>query len=192
MTRKTNLAVALLACLVFSGASIASIIDSEPNDSLGTASVISNPGGLFADAGVGLLDGSADYYSIDLLAGDFLTVNTAGIEDPSTLGLDPDTILALADSAGTIIEFDDDDGQSRGSNFTFSIPADDTYYIAVSSWSSTETGSVGDTLGVDNFNGTGESTGNYIMTLSVVPVPEPSSFALLGGLALAIFGIRRR
>jgi hypothetical protein len=186
----TRVAAVLLAS--FALTSYATIIESEPNNTLATADPLGRVGsGNFATVGTVSLAGvgDVDVFSIDLFGGEYVMANTAGIAG-SPIGLDPDTIIALVDSAGTIIEFDDDDSQSFGSNYTYLVPASGTYYVAVSGFGDSSGTPVGQTFGSTSFIGNHLETGPYILTVSVVPEPAALALASLGCLALGF--LRRR
>ena len=185
--RSIQFSVALLAACLVCQVTRAAIIELEPNDVLADATPIPRVGGNFADVGVARLGGSGgdvDVFSIDLFPGEFVLANTAGIEG-TPIGSSPDTIVALVDPSGTIIEYDDDDAQSFGSNFTFEIVTDGTYYIAVSGFGDSTSPQIGQMFGDTSFIGDHTERGNYILTVSVV-VPEPATLATV---LIALVGV---
>ena len=175
-----TLVLSALVVLAISSSAFSSIIETEPNDAMATADVISSPTSYpWSDVGVCSLGSSGsdiDYFKIWLE--DSSTVMTVVSTPLDVLFTDPDTLLGLFDSSGTLLVSNDDSGGTNGSTVMYNITSTGWYYIAV-------TGS-GDT----NFNGDyhGE-VGDYMLTVSVVP--EPATLALLG-LGGLIFLVRRR
>jgi len=193
---------ALAAPLVLALPASAAIVESEPNDTLATADLLDRTTILGADVGtLGFSSGSdVDVFRLDLLAGDFLTDNTAPIATPF---IEPDTEAFLTDASGVGLQSDDDEGEGLGSSFTFLVPADGTYYVAITGFLDI-VGSDGvgldlfDTsaptaLQLDGLDGAGDphgELGNYILTVSVVPIPEPTLGLAAAG--LAGLAVRRR
>jgi len=174
------IALSVVVVLVISGSAFSAIIETEPNDTMATADVISSPTSYpWSDVGICSLDSSGsdiDYFKIWLNDADtVMTVVTTPLTVPFT---SPDTLLGLFDSSGTLLVSNDDSGGTNGSTVMYDITTSDWYYIAV-------TGS-GDTnfAGIDH----GE-TGNYMLTVSVVPEPATLAMITLGGLLVLV---RRR
>lgn len=134
--------------------------------------------------------GDVDFYSVNLTAGDVLSVMTAPLDDlPFSFGF-PDTLIVFFDDQGNIL-FDDDEAGGPFSDFTgflgphdgqgsglhFLAPNTGTFYFAITAYDDQD--AVGDH---DDF-------GDYGLLVSRT-VPEPTSLALLvlGGLLL----VRRR
>lgn len=128
-----------------------------------------------------------DFYSIDLMAGDRLTVEV--ISDFVFFD-DIDSVLTIFDIDGTtaLVENDDTflDGNSinpgntmysfDSSIFNFEAAASGRYFVAVSTFQ-------------------GVSTGTYELLFAstlTVTIPEPSSFALVGLISSALIFRRRR
>lgn len=193
--RHKLLAASLVGALAFGGmASAAVITESEPNDSIATADPLAYDGVNFF-AGVGTIPLAAsgsdvDWFSITLNAGDFLTVNTAPI---SPAFLAPDTEIFLVDPLGVVVDQDDDDGQGLGSNYTYNALVGGTYHIAVTGFLDVAGSLVGSGPaaidGLDDVGAPHGDVGNYILTVSVVPVPEPT---MLGLASLGLMGLAAR
>jgi hypothetical protein len=154
------------------------LIDPPPPDlpPLGGSSVeddgaipLANPTGLVADTpllftGVigdgpfGATSGDFDHYALGTIeAGQAITVDTesAGLDVPV------DTAVALYDSTGALLAFNDDDGASFDSFIEIEAPATDDYFVAVLGFGTFQT---------DPFDsGSGEGafvTGDYQLILS--------------------------
>jgi len=153
------------------------IIEVEPNNVFAQATPITRNPAPWADVGVMSLTaggGDVDFFSIELFAGEFLTVITTPIEDPYT---DPDTILALFDNNQNELAFNDDAGSGFGSAIRWQATYTGVHYIAVSGF------------GDDDFVGDHNEDGAYILTVSTVP--EPATLLAVGA-GLAALAARRR
>ncbi|SDR40194.1 M10 family metallopeptidase C-terminal domain-containing protein [Pseudovibrio sp. Tun.PSC04-5.I4] len=73
--------------------------------------------------------GDRDAVAVDLVAGQEYTISLAGV---GYYGV-RDTVLALYDSNGNQIAFDDDSGEGRSSEITFTATSSGKYFIGVSS-----------------------------------------------------------
>jgi subtilisin-like proprotein convertase family protein len=116
----------------------------EPNDSLATAQPLNtNPIRVRADsykfpvpAG-----GDVDIYSFFANAGDHVFANTmTSFSSGST-----DTVLDVLDSAGTLLETDDEDGGFSGSSSNIAgllLPTTGRYYVRVSPFATTQAGTI--------------------------------------------------
>jgi len=167
----TVAACALLAV----GSANASITESEPNDSIGTADVITRGASPWADTGVmsfGAGGGDLDFFAIDLLDDEVLTVITTPL-DPKFDS--PDTMLGIFDAGGTLLDFNDD-ANGLGSALRFSVPSAGTYYIGVTGFPDFD------------FLGDHDQTGRYQLTVAIVPAP--AGMAMLG--AAGLIARRRR
>ncbi len=147
----------------------ATLIESEPNNTIPTANPIIVGIKPWANVGVMPLSsvGDVDVFSISLLKDDLLTVVATPVHPMFT---NPNTLLGLFDSGGGLLALDDDSalgGIATGSTIRFFVPADATYYLAV-----TGAGDVG-------FTGQHSEPGPYILAVSVEPIPEPASALLL-------------
>lgn len=197
-SRNTWLAAVLAVAGLAPAASAALIFDTEPNNTLATASAIVRVRGLqFADVGVASLGGAGgdvDVFSIPLALGEVITIITTPLAVPD---FDiPDTELAFASPAGIILDQNDDAGGEnpvgdlgRGSAIRFQAPVTGTYFIGVTGFDdiNADSGAIGQPFAA-HVNGSHTQSGSYALTVSVVP--EPASLAVLGGLAL--LGLRRR
>ncbi len=169
-----TLIVAALATL--SAAANAIIVETEPNNSIATADVIT-PGVIpYSDTGdIRLTAGDVDYFSLGLPSSVALSVIATPLAGSFTI---PDTYLGLFDAQGNVLALNDDAGPGTGSLLMYEITAPGTYYIGVTG------------TGDDLWQGNHTQAGNYQLTVSVSPVPEPASMAALGLGALGL--IRRR
>ena len=95
------------------------------------------------------IGGDVDYYRFTLKAGTTLTAEIVGG------GFD--TVLGLFDSAGVLIEADDDDGVGLFSKIVRPITTDGVYYIAISAFADFD------------FDGDGGSGGRYVIDLKANP-----------------------
>ncbi|MFN8139068.1 MAG: PEP-CTERM sorting domain-containing protein [Fimbriimonadales bacterium] len=169
--------IAILAGLAACAAANAVITESESNNTIGTANLISRGASPWADVGVINLaagGGDVDFFGIDLLAGEYLTVITYPIADDSENA--PDTMLTLRDSTGFELDFNDD-ANGFGSAIRYHIADTGRYYIGITGF--------GDT----GFGGAHGEEGDYILTVSVVP--EPATMLALGA-GLAALAARKR
>jgi hypothetical protein len=76
-----------------------------------------------------------DIWRIHLSAGDTLTITT-----DTESGLEPDTIVALFDNRGRLIDFNDDNGFTFESFLQFEAARSGNYFVAVSQYPSFPTG----------------------------------------------------
>jgi len=128
--------------------------------------------------------GDVDFFSVTLKAGQVLSAETAALDDPNFTT--PDTMLAVFDTDGSTILVDNDDAGSHdpnngqfsdfSSSLRFVAPADGTYFLAATGF------------GDDDFVGSHSESGEYGLTVSVVP--EPSSMLLIA--AGGLLSLRRR
>ena len=138
--------------------------------------------------------GDLDYYRIDLVAGEVLTLMTAPLGNLSDDFDAPDTLITVFDGAGDFL-FDDDDAGGDFSDFAPNIgfsseafgsamhlyaEADATYFIAIS-------GFVPDGVSFDQHS----ESGDYAVVASRFLVPAPGA-SVVFGFACSLMLRRRR
>ncbi|MCS6949425.1 MAG: PEP-CTERM sorting domain-containing protein [bacterium] len=161
--------------------------EAEPNNTFGTANLIArslfNPTGSVSILGT-LSPGDVDYFEVPLLAGDFFAAHL--VIAPGSFN--NATALGIFDPGANLVAYD----LYAPNVLSGLIPSNGGWRVAVTGYP--DVGSV--FLGDDGvpFNGTHPQSVNYLLTLSLVPVPEPGGMVALatGIVGLLGYSMRRR
>ena len=142
----------------------AQIVQTEPNDSIGTATsstlVAGSSGGVTSmgnngDGPFGPTTGNStgdfDFFSVAANAGQVIVFDV----NSNINGTGVDTVIGIYNSAGVLVASNDDDGISRDSFVRYTVAADDTYYLVVGNWVSGAADDAGSLPTNINVEGTG-------------------------------------
>lgn len=169
------------ALLVPAGVASAGVIDSDPaNDTQAGADmvVLDDGAATFSAELISGQIGDVDWFSFSAPANSFISIIILPLDVPL---MSPDTILGLFDAGGTQLAFNDDvNPPNRGSAIVFANTSAQTLSFAVSGF--------GD---ADNFDGSHDEAGNYVVKMSINPIPTPGAIALVGLAGLAAARRRR-
>lgn len=174
----------LAALPVFAGSPIPEI---EPNNTFSTAQLIARS--LFALTGSVAISGSVspgdvDYFELPLLAGDFIAAQLVIVPGPQGNS----SVLGMFDPGANLVAYD----LFAPNVLAGLVPSTGGWRVAVSGFPDVGSPFLGDD-GIP-FNGTHTQSFNYLLTLSLIPVPEPGGLLALGtGIAgLLGYSVRRR
>jgi len=133
----------LATSLAFAGPAFSQIVQTEPNDSIGTATpstlVAGSAGGVFSLGNngdgpfgptTGNSSGDMDFFAIPANAGQVIIFDV----NSNVNGTGVDSVIGLYNGAGTLLASNDDDGVSRDSYLSFTAPSDGIYYGVVANW----------------------------------------------------------
>lgn len=178
------LACAVIALPVFAGSPIPEL---EPNNTFGSAQLIART--LFTPTGSVSIRGSVapgdvDYFQIPLLVGDFFAAQLVIV--PGSLS--NSSALGIFDPSANFVAYD----LYAPNVLSGVISSNGNWRVAVSGYPDVGVTFLGDD-GIP-FNGTHSQNIDYLLTLSLVPVPEPGGLLALGtGIAgLLGYSVRRR
>jgi subtilisin family serine protease len=146
----------------------------EPNDSIGTATLLTLSAGAATVTGT-IGDGTyaaadVDIYAVTVAAGSVLTIDidAATLATPSSL----DSYVRVFNASGVQVAFNDDAAGSLDSFVTYTVPTSGTYYVGISSYGNSSYSATTAGTGI-----AGQTTGNYAAKISVaVPaIPAPTA-----------------
>lgn len=176
------------AVLLFPAFANAAFIETEPNNTMAQATPIVRGAAPWADVGVVSLAATGtdvDFFAIQLDENDVITAVTTPLAYPFG---DPDTYMALFDSTGYELAYNDDSGDGYGSMLQWAVVPGEagTYYIAVTGYGDEDFDGLDDYSSMPHY-----ATGSYALTVSVVQLPEPATLLLLAGAGLGMI-VRRK
>lgn len=170
--------VLLVLALSVASSAFAVFTESEPNNTRGTANLITRGAAPWADVGwilsLGGSGGDVDFFKIFLNARETITLITTPMETEFS---QPDTMLGLFDSGGNLLA-SNDDANGLGSAIRYTVGSSGDYFIGVTGFPD------------NGFSGGHSQFGKYALTISIIP--EPASMVALGSGLLGLLAIRRR
>lgn len=159
----------------------------EPNNTFGTAQLIARslflPTGSVAISG-SVSPGDVDYFEVPLLAGDFFAAQLVIVPGPQGNS----SVLGMYDPSANLVAYD----LFAPNVLAGLVSSNGGWRVAVSGYPDVGSSFLGDD-GIP-FNGTHGQSFSYLLTLSLIPVPEPGGLLALGtGIAgLLGYSVRRR
>ena len=158
------IALTITALISTAGYLAAQLAQTEPNDSIGSATpstlTAGTSGGIFSignngDGPFGLPPGDStgdfDFFSVDAISGQTIIVDV----NARINGRVMDSVVGIYDSAGTLLASNDDDGTTQDSFVRLVVPADGIYYPVVGSFITGATDIAGSLPTDRNTEGTG-------------------------------------
>ena len=207
----TNFALGVLTILFATCANAASVIDTEPNDSIATAQNIDAAFSLTADINIenssgvntslfiphaevqGTGDGTLDYFSFTAAAGANLILDIdcgeLSLGGCTSAGPIIDTWLTLYAPSGALFAVNDDSFLAIDTGSPFSGTQDSFMEIGALPVGGVWTVAVGECCSSDT---PVRSNGDYVLNVSVSAVPIPAAVWLFGSGLLGLVGMVRR
>ncbi len=165
--------MALAGLAIVPAAQASVILETEGNNNAVSSNVLPNfdaPGDSVLIDGA-ILPDDVDFFRITVTGPAQIVASSFGRPNSSA----GDTMLALFDSAGVELAFDDDSGVNLYSSLEATVPAG-TYFLAITGF------------GDRNFDGIGHDENllyKLIVGANVIPTPGTLALAGLGGLVIA-------
>ena len=142
--RQMKATILIVAALIGSAAVLsAQLAQTEPNDSIGTATpstlTAGTAGGIFSignngDGPHGPTSGDStgdfDFFSVDATEGQIIVFDV----NARINGMVMDSVIGIYDSSGILLASNDDDGTTQDSFLQFEVPSDGTYYLVLGSF----------------------------------------------------------
>ena len=186
----------LASTLAFVGSAFSQIVQTEPNDSIGTATpstlVAGSSDGVFSLGNngdgpfgptTGDSSGDMDFFEIPANAGQVIVFDV----NSNVNGTGSDSVVGLYGSTGNRLASNDDDGVSRDSFLSFTAPADGIYYGVVANWVSAASDDAGSLPTDATTPGTGRGVpGGTVDDYEVVILLDPSKYLTYSPLVFPI------